>query len=86
MCCIIYGCCITKYLVCVCVGESFSIADPNETWVMELIGKGEFERGAVWVARRVPDGYVCGKLLYHSTSISTYWFPPYKSTILYYYI
>ncbi len=59
-------------------GESFSICDPNEVWIMELIGKGKplydtikgkpvlkkafknFRPGAVWVARRVPDGYVCG--------------------------
>ncbi|MCF8229927.1 MAG: C69 family dipeptidase [Bacteroidales bacterium] len=41
-------------------GESFSISDPNEVWIMELIGKGEFEKGAVWVARRIPDGYVSG--------------------------
>jgi dipeptidase len=41
-------------------GESFSISDPNEVWIMELIGKGPGNRGAVWVARRVPDGYVCG--------------------------
>jgi dipeptidase len=41
-------------------GESFSISDANEAWIMELIGKGKYEKGAVWVARLVPDGYVCG--------------------------
>lgn len=53
-------------------GESFSIVDPNEAWVMDLIGKGEemktekgktvkgWTKGAVWVARRIPDGYICG--------------------------
>jgi dipeptidase len=41
-------------------GESFSIADPREVWIMEIIGKGPGNKGAVWVARRVPDGYVCG--------------------------
>ncbi len=40
-------------------GESFSVADPNEVWIFEMIGKGNYEKGAVWVARRVPDGYVC---------------------------
>lgn len=38
-------------------GESFSIADKDEIWLMELIGKGNEEKGAVWVARQVPDGY-----------------------------
>ncbi len=41
-------------------GESFSIADPHEVWILEMIGKGENEKGAVWVALRVPDGYVSG--------------------------
>lgn len=41
-------------------GESFSIADPNEVWFMEMIGKGPDDNGAVWVARRVPDGYIAG--------------------------
>lgn len=41
-------------------GESFSIADPDEVWILEMIGKGESEKGAVWVAVRVPDGYISG--------------------------
>ncbi len=40
-------------------GESFSFADKDEVWVMDLIGKGEGNKGIVWVARRVPDGYIC---------------------------
>ena len=40
-------------------GESFSIADKNEVWVMDLIGKGPENKGIVWIARRVPDGYIC---------------------------
>jgi dipeptidase len=39
-------------------GESFSIADPNEVWLMELIGKGPGQKGLLWVARRIPEGYV----------------------------
>jgi dipeptidase len=40
-------------------GESFSIADPEEVWLLEMIGPGPGGEGALWVARRVPDGYVC---------------------------
>lgn len=40
-------------------GESFSIADTEEVWIMELIGKGPGNKGIVWVARRIPDGYIC---------------------------
>ncbi|MBN2202448.1 C69 family dipeptidase [bacterium] len=40
-------------------GESFSIADPNEVWIMDMIGKGRGSRGAVWAARLVPDGMIC---------------------------
>ena len=41
-------------------GESFSLVDTEEAWIMELIGKGPNDKGIVWVARRIPDGYVSG--------------------------
>ena len=41
-------------------GESFSICDTEECWILEMIGKGPQNKGAVWVARRIPDGYVSG--------------------------
>ena len=44
----------------VSTGESFSIGDKNEAWIMEFIGKGTGKKGAVWVARRIPDGYISG--------------------------
>jgi len=45
-----YGYCST--------GESFSIADKDEAWIMEMIGMGPGNKGAVWVAVKVPDGYI----------------------------
>lgn len=39
-------------------GESFSIADKEEAWILEMIGKGPGKKGAVWVAVKVPDGFV----------------------------
>jgi len=41
-------------------GESFSIGDKNEAWILELIGKGEGNTGTVWVARKIPDGFISG--------------------------
>ena len=57
-------------------GESFSIADPNEVWIFEITSKGHFEKGAVWVARRVPDGYICG----HANQARITTFPWEKTT------
>ncbi len=59
-------------------GESFSIADADEAWIMELIGKGtdlatdgtNKRKGIVWVARRIPDGYVSGHA--NQSRISTF--------------
>ena len=41
-------------------GETFSIADPNEIWIMDMIGKGPGQKGANWVATRIPDDCICG--------------------------
>ena len=41
-------------------GESFSIGDPNEVWIMDFIGKGPGKKGANWVAVRVPDNAIAG--------------------------
>ncbi len=41
-------------------GESFSIADANEVWILEMIGKGKDAKGAVWVAVKLPDGVISG--------------------------
>ncbi len=39
-------------------GESISLVDPNEAWILEIIGKGGKEKGAIWVAKRIPDGHI----------------------------
>lgn len=50
---------VAKYGYC-SEGESFSIADPREVWVMEMVGKGPGSKGAVWVAIRIPDDCISG--------------------------
>ena len=40
-------------------GETLTVCDPNEAWIMEIIGKGSGRKGAVWVALRIPDDCIC---------------------------
>jgi dipeptidase len=56
-------------------GESFSVSDPDEVWILEMISKGPERKGAVWVARMVPDGYVCG----HANQARIHRFPLQKA-------
>ena len=41
-------------------GESYTICDPNEAWIMEMLGKGPGSKGVVWVAQRIPDNAISG--------------------------
>ena len=52
-------------------GESFSIADKEEAWVLEMIGKGPGRKGAVWVAVRIPDDCISG----HANQARIHQFP-----------
>jgi dipeptidase len=52
-------------------GESLSVSDKNEVWIMEIIGKGPGKKGLLWVARRVPDGYICA----HANQARIHTFP-----------
>ena len=49
---------VEKYGYC-SSGETFSICDPNEAWIMEMMGTGPGSKGVVWVAMRIPDDAVC---------------------------
>ena len=51
-------------------GETFSTIDKNEAWIMEMVGKGKKEKGSVWVARRIPDGFICSHA--NQSRISTF--------------
>ena len=49
---------VDKYGYC-SEGETFSICDPNEAWIMEMMGTGAGSKGVVWVAQRIPDDAIC---------------------------
>ena len=40
-------------------GETITICDPHEAWILEIVGKGPGRKGAVWVALRIPDDCIC---------------------------
>ena len=61
-------------------GETFSLADEHEAWIMDFIGKGPGEKGAVWIARKLPDGMITShanqariRTWDHSDSVNNLW-------------
>ena len=58
-------------------GETFSIGDPNEIWVMDLTGKGTGNTGAVWVAQRIPDDCISA----HANQARIHKFPQAKKKL-----
>lgn len=58
-------------------GETFSIGDPDEVWVMDLIGKGPDNKGAVWVAQRIPDDCISA----HANQARIHKFPQTKKKL-----
>lgn len=58
-------------------GETFSIGDPDEVWVMDLIGKGPNNKGAVWVAQRIPDDCISA----HANAARIHKFPQTKKKL-----
>lgn len=65
---------VEKYGYC-SEGETFTIADPNEVWVMEMMGKGPGSKGVVWVTQRIPDDCICA----HANQSRIRQFPQAKS-------
>lgn len=66
---------VEKYGYC-SEGETFSVCDKNEAWLMEMIGKGKGEKGAVWVAVRIPDDCISA----HANQSRITKFSQYKSS------
>ena len=58
-------------------GETFSIGDPDEIWVMDLVGKGKDNKGAVWVAQRIPDDCISA----HANQARIHKFPQAKKKL-----
>lgn len=60
-------------------GETFTICDPNEAWIMEMMGKGSGNKGVVWVAMRIPDHAICAHA--NQSRIGQFLNPDYLKTL-----